>query len=318
MATIGVLCARARVEEKQLMAALAEAGARPTPLPPANVPLPIGPHPATPSPYADTASGGVEARVIVDRCQDRAVAAAVLTACRALGATTLDAGLAATGDRLAIAGALSGAGLPRPETRLACSPEAALAALAEIGYPGTLLPLTAGAAPVVLLDVDTAEAVLEHRSVLGSSREALALVQGGAPSSRATVVVVEGRAVAATAPEDGDRATHASPLPTACQLAEQAAAAVGASVVGIEIALTGAGPVVWDIDPVPEFRHAVPLGDVTVAEAVAACAVARLGIDAGRMTVQGQMPGRAIEVDEPDWRRANPRREVRDGVVLSA
>ncbi|MBW3612073.1 MAG: serine protease, partial [Actinobacteria bacterium] len=82
-------------------------------------------------------------------------------ACRALGAVTLDAGLAATGDRLAVATALATAGLPRPETRLACSPEAALLALAEFGYPGTLLPLAAGAPPVVLHDADAAEAVLE-------------------------------------------------------------------------------------------------------------------------------------------------------------
>ena len=313
MATIGVLCARVRVEEKQLMAALAEAGARSTPLPPANGPLPIGLPPAPPSPYADAARDGIEARVIVDRCQDRAVAAAVLTGCRALGATTLDAGLAATGDRLAVATALSDAGLPRPETRLACSPEAALTALAELGYPGTLLPLTAGVAPIVLLDVDTAEAVLEHRSVLGSSRDGLALVQAGAPLSRATVIVVEGRAVAEVATADGS-----APPAAAVSLAEQAAAVLKASVVGIEVALTGEGPVVWDVHPVPEFRHAVPIGAVTVAEAVAAAAVARLGIEAGRMAAREQVAGRRIAVDEPDWRGTNARREVGDGVVLSA
>ena len=323
MATIGVLCARVRVEEKQLLAALAEAGALPTPLPPANVPLPVGPLVSAPAP-ASAGVGGMgdaAARVIVDRCQDRAMAVAILTACRALGATTLDAGLAATGDRLAVASALAAAGLPRPETRLACSEDAAIAALDELGYPGTLLPLAAGTAPVALLDVDTAEAVLEHRAVLGSTHEALALVQAGAPDAvaRTTIVVVDGQAVAAT-PSEG--AAPASPRSTALRLAEAVAAVLGAAFVGVEIALTGDGPVVWDVQAVPEYRHAVPLGNATVAEALAAAAVARLGVGIGRELGRDRAPGAELPTGGALWQRENGRapakQRMSDGVALSA
>lgn len=329
MATVGVLCARVRVEEKQLMAALAEAGALPTPLPPADVPLPVGPPLASSvGPYGATGAGGgaLGARIIVDRCQDRAVAAAILTVCRGLGATTLDAGLAATGDRLAVAGGLAAAGLPRPETRLACSAAAALGALGELGYPGTLLPLLAGSAAVALLDEDTAEAVVEHREVLGSTRQALALVQAGAPdpSARALVVVVDGRAVAVgyLGPTSAGGA-QPSPLPVAAlRLAEAAAAALGAVVVGIEVALTRHGPVVWDVQAVPEYRHSVPLGSATVATTVAAAAMARLGSEnvpaAGRERVtEVQL---ALGESQRGWERDRrpAGREVGDGVALSA
>ena len=334
MATVGVLCARVRVEEKQLLAALAEAGALPTPLPPANVPLPVGASPIAPmsrppAPPSATVGAAAEAgelgeaaaRVIVDRCQDRALAAAILAACRALGATTLDAGLAATGDRLAVASALAAAGLPRPQTRLACSEDAAIAALDELGYPGTLLPLAAGTAPVALLDVDTAEAVLEHRAVLGSTHEALALVQAGAPTAgaRTTIIVVDGQAVAAT-PSEGT--TSASFRSAALRLAETVATVLGAVFVGVEIALTGDGPVVWDVQAVPEYRHAVPLGQATVAAALAAAAVARLGIGVDQEL--GRNRGADVEIPAGGalWQRKNGRtpakQRMSDGVALTA
>lgn len=314
MTTIGVLCARVRVEEKQLMAALAEAGAVPTPLPPASVPLPVGPLPPGAAGHELAAIPG--ARLIVDRCQDRGTAAAILTACSALGAATLDAGVAATGDRLAVAAALSAAALPRPETRLVCAPEAALTALMEFGYPGTLLPLASGVAPVTLLDQDAAEAVVEHRSILGSSREALALVQAGAPdaAARATITVVDGRAVAVTTAGDSD------PIPaTASTLAEAAATALGAGFVAIEIAMTPRGPLVWDVQAVPEFRDARPLAEVSVATALAAAIMRRVGTEQGAETAQLPLAEmQQIALNDPPWVHANGRQEVADGAVLSA
>jgi len=302
MATVGVLCARVRVEEKQLMAALAEAGLLPTPLPPVLEPMPIAPPPASLfSESSDTA-------IIIDRCQDRIIAASVLAAYHAAGTMTVDAGLAATSDRLAVATALAAHQLPRPETRLTCSPEAALDAMAGFGYPGTLVPLLVGTPTVPLLDADVAEAVLEHRFVLGSSRQALALVQAGVPRARLMVIVVAGRAVATI----GDGAV---PLTTAIALAETAASVLGASFIGIEIAITATDLVIWDVSAVSEFRHARPLGETRVAGAVVAAVMTRLGpryaLEADRVQVAGQAIG-----DEASWEVS--RGEARDGIALSA
>ena len=328
-AAVGVLCARVRVEEKQLLTALATAGAGAMPLPPTGAPLPIGPVPPT-APFG--APGGIVAQVVIDRCQDRAVAAAVLPVCRALGGLTLDAGLAATGDRLATATALAAAGIARPTTRLVCSEEAALAALDEAGYPATLLPLVAGSAPALLHDRDAAEAVLEHRAVLGSGHEALALIQGGAPAgAKLTVIVVGGRAVGLIEPAAVNGwARHQV---EAIELAEAAAAALGASVIGVEIAVAAGEVVVWDTQAVPEFRAAAPLGRATVAEALAALAAGWL--EAGGAPAPDPGRGRETEGARDDvvvttnghrellWQRTGPaavdrRRGVSDGVALSA
>ncbi len=323
-AAIGVLCARVRLEEKQLMAAFAEAGAPAMPLPAAGAPLPIGRVPSSPS-FAP-ASNGTGPRVIVDRCQDRAVAAAVLPVCRVLGANTVDAGLAATGDRLAVAAALTAAGVTRPATSLICSEAAALAALDEVGYPATLLPLHPGAVPTSLLDRDVAEAVVEHRAVLGDAAAALALVQAGAPTmaERLTVVVVDGRATALI--ESNPDAGWTRHRLDAVALAEETANALGAGVVGVEVALASEGIVVWDVQPVPEFRGAAPLGRTTVAEALATLTLRRLETDREVELAAAREDGVAAGSGwgELLWQRLDAgtssgrRRGVSDGVALSA
>src|SRR5262249_35290397 len=155
---IGVLCARMRMEEKLLLQALAGAGVPARLLPPADAPLPIGPVP--PGPPVVAATGGeTPARIIVDRCPNRTVAASILPLRRASRTTVRDAGLAATGTRADVAAALAAAGVPRPTTMLVASESAGLVALDAIGYPATYLPLTPATAEIALLDRDTAEAV---------------------------------------------------------------------------------------------------------------------------------------------------------------
>lgn len=316
MTTVGVLCARVRVEEKQLLAALAEAGVVPAPLAPAAVPLPVGPLPPCP-PGAGFTLGAPAADLIVDRCQDRAVAAVILRVARTLGVPTIDAGIAAAGDRLAVAAALAAAGIPQPDTRLACNAEAAVAALAEFGYPCTLVPLRLGAATVTLPDPDTAEAVIEHRSVLGSAAEALSLIQAGAvdQGERWSVVVVDGRAVGAAPTADG------TPIPAAgLSLAEEAARVLGAGLIGVTVARVGGTLGVWDVEPVPDYRHAAPVGRVSVAAAVAAGALSRHGSSpAARALPAEPDPLRAgsIVINDATWATSG-QREVRNGVPLSA
>jgi hypothetical protein len=219
----------------------------------------------------------------------------------------LDAGIAATGHRLHVAGALAAAGVPRPATLLVASEAAGLTANEALGLPATLLPLFPGAAEVTLLDRDTAEAIFEHRDILGCPSDNVALLQAGASvaAGRASAVVVAGRTVAIHDPAGvaTDRARIAG-------IAEAAAAALGAAVVGVDLVMTAAGPVVWDVDPVPEFRDAVSLGDDSVARAVAQLVVSRLLAGASVVTQLPLDGGVDVGVDLG--------REVTDGVALTA
>jgi glutathione synthase/RimK-type ligase-like ATP-grasp enzyme len=305
-AVIGVLCARMRVEEKQVLQALAQTGVPARLLPPTDAPLPIGPVPSGPS-GAPALDGEAAPRVIVDRCQNRTVAAAVLPLRRAACATVMDAGLAAVGTRADVAAALAAAGVPRPTTMLVVSDAAGLTALDVIGYPATYLPLNPGASEIALLDRDTAEAVFEHRSTLGGVTAAMGIVQAGASfdRGRVTIIVVGGRGVGIHDPLGQARSAARF-----AAVAEAAANALGATVVGIELIATPAGPVVWDANPVPEFREMTPLGDVSVAEAIADLA-------AGHALREATIVTQLSLDDDADFRPGLVR-EVPDGIVLSA
>lgn len=267
MATVGVLCARGRVEEKALMAALAEAGIVSALFPPADEPLPVGPMPTSPTGRAFPVP-----QIVVDRHPNRQIARAVLSTCRALGVPSLCAGIAATGDRLDVASALSAHGLPRPYTVLCTSEEAALDTVAAMGLPVTLLPLDLKSPSIALLDQDAAEAILEHRAVLGGVEGSLSLIQAGSPGTKnqAQVIVVDGVASALEA-ASGTRVSDA-----ALRLAEEAARALQADLVAIMVTLNAGKPTVWDARPVPDFRQAMPIAGNTVAQAIAQAVQRRL------------------------------------------
>ncbi len=267
MATVGVLCARGRVEENALMAALAEAGIVSALFPPADEPLPVGP--MSPSP---TGRPFPVPQIVVDRHPTRQIARAVLATCDALGVPALCAGVAAVGDRLDVASALAAHSLPRPMTALCTSEAAAIEAVAAMGLPATLLPLDLKSKPIPLLDRDAAEAILEHRAVLGGVAGSLGLIQAGSPGagSLVKVIVVDGAASAV-------ETVPGSTVPDqTLRLAEEAARALNADLVAVIIASGSAGPVVWDARPVPNFRDAMPVADLTVAQAIAQAVERRL------------------------------------------
>jgi glutathione synthase/RimK-type ligase-like ATP-grasp enzyme len=300
VAAIGVLSSRTRVEEKQLFAALAMAGVSAMPLSPTR-PLPF---PPTPDLVACSPS------VIIDRCRERALAAAALPVWQAIGVTVLDAGLAATGSRATVAAALSAARLPRPTTYLTLDEASAMTALAATGFPATLLPLSGDEAAIILHDQDTAEAVVEHRAVLGGVTEATALVQAGAPdaTARATVLVVGGTAVA------GSIGPGWATAPAALALVETAARVLGASVIGIELAMTAAGLVIWDVQPVPDFRGMSALGELSAAEAIASLAAGHLARLSPPLGNPAPVPVEIVALEADGTRR----QEVPGGVALSA
>lgn len=77
---------------------------------------------------------------------------------------------ATCGDKLVTSAVLQAAGVPQPNVRVAFTPAAALQAIEEMGYPVVLKPVVGSWGRLVtkLNDRDAAEAVLEHREVLGS------------------------------------------------------------------------------------------------------------------------------------------------------
>ena len=260
----GVLCTRVRMEEKRMIAALTKVGVVVKPLPPTDSPLPIQPLSAS---AVSGEGAGETVHVVIDRLQERLTAEVWLPYWRQPGREVIDAGVAATLDRLAIARILAEAGLPRPETALVVSESSGLNAIELFEGTGTLLPLQAGTRELPLLDRESAEAVLEHREVLGEKPDAISLMQQGVATkdSRLTMIVIDGVAVAASGNLNRDW-----PLHRATALGEEVARVLGARLIGVSVAEIDGRLVIWDVLPTPEFREAAPLGDVTVEEAICA------------------------------------------------
>jgi [lysine-biosynthesis-protein LysW]--L-2-aminoadipate ligase len=209
--------------------------------------------------------------------QNRAEASALMRNYRAAGAVTIDSGIASTGSRLDVLHALAAAGLPLPPTLLALSEEAGLQAIEQTGYPATVFPMQIGLSGIALQDREIAEAILEHRDILGGSAESVLVVQGGhyEEDDLIKAIVVDGVVVA----YEGT-CHHPNGFSGCEQLACAAAAALDASIAGVTLAHSPEGLVIWDVRPTPDFRHSIPTGHGSVANAVVALAQRRLSAGA--------------------------------------
>ncbi len=86
---------------------------------------------------------------------------------------------ATCGDKLATSAALARAGIPQPRVKVAFTPEAALEAIEELGYPVVLKPTVGswGRLLAKINDRDAAEAILEHKETLGSYQHSIYYIQ---------------------------------------------------------------------------------------------------------------------------------------------
>jgi [lysine-biosynthesis-protein LysW]--L-2-aminoadipate ligase len=86
---------------------------------------------------------------------------------------------ATCGDKLATSVALQTAGVPQPRVRVAFTPEAALQAIEELGYPVVLKPIVGSWGRLVskLNNRDAAEALLAHREALGTYQHRIYYLQ---------------------------------------------------------------------------------------------------------------------------------------------
>jgi [lysine-biosynthesis-protein LysW]---L-2-aminoadipate ligase len=83
------------------------------------------------------------------------------------------------GNKLLTSLALTRAGIPTPRTMITLTPEAALAAIEQIGYPAVLKPVVGswGRLLAKVNDREAAEALLEHKQALRSPEHALIYIQ---------------------------------------------------------------------------------------------------------------------------------------------
>jgi [lysine-biosynthesis-protein LysW]---L-2-aminoadipate ligase len=83
------------------------------------------------------------------------------------------------GDKLATSNVLASSGLPQPRVKVAFTPEAALDAIEELGYPVVVKPVVGSWGRLLskINDRDAAEAILEHKDTLGSYQHSIFYIQ---------------------------------------------------------------------------------------------------------------------------------------------
>lgn len=171
------------------------------------------------------------------------------------------------GDKIRTSLRLRERSIPTPRTVVALSPEAALKALEEVGYPAVLKPAVGswGRLMAKVGSPEEAEQLIEHKAALSSPIHSIFYVQEYVPKPDRDlrVFVVGERVVAAMYRSSKDwrtnaaRGASASPAPLSPELSDlalRAAAAVGGGVLAVDLMESPTGLVVHEVNPTPEFK----------------------------------------------------------------
>ena len=185
---------------------------------------------------------------------------------------------ATCGDKLATTAALEAAGVPQPNVRVAFTPESALAAIEEMGYPVVLKPVVGSWGRLVskVNDREAAEAVLEHREVLGNYQQQIYYIQQyvDKPGRDIRAFVVGDETIAAiyrTSPHwitntaRGGVGTNCPVDADLDKICLAAAKAVGGGVLAIDLFEDGQrGLLINEVNHTMEFHSSVPATGVDI------------------------------------------------------
>ena len=278
--TVGVIASRVRLDEKRILAALERRGID--------------------FEYADSRTAWYDCKgegphwsLALNReiGQIRAVYAA--RGLEATGVKVINSAAAEEicGDKWRTTVALREAGLPVPRTCLALTPDAALEAIEELGFPVVIKPLVGswGRLVAALHDQQATQAVLEYVAALPSPQSHVMyvqeMIQGAEHDIRAIVI---GGEVIGTVYRSGQwrsnvalgATTEPCPLtPELENLARSAAKAVGAEIAGVDLLPTKDGRLtVLEVNSGVEFSgFQQAMGDeIDVAERIADYIITRM------------------------------------------
>ena len=175
------------------------------------------------------------------------------------------------GDKLRTSSLLQAAGVPTPDTRVASTPEAALEAIEELGYPVVLKPTVGSWGRLIarINDRDAAEALIEHKSTLGSYQHSIFYLQRyvDKPERDIRAFVAGGETICAiyrkashwvTNTARGARAANCPVTSELATLCRRAAEAVGGGLVAVDLLEDrDRGLLVLEVNHTMEFRNSI-------------------------------------------------------------
>lgn len=174
------------------------------------------------------------------------------------------------GDKIATTNALQEEGVPTPEVKVAFAEKSALSAIEEMGYPVVLKPPTGswGKLLAKINDRDSAEAVLEHKSRLGSYYHKIFYIQEyvDKPDRDIRAFVVDGETIAAIYRESdhwitntarGGEATNCPITEEIDRICRRASAAVGGGILAVDLLEGEDGLTVAEVNYTVEFKNSI-------------------------------------------------------------
>lgn len=270
MAELAVLYDRIRPDERMLFAALDELG----------VPYDKVYTPQLKVFFDAAGQAQVPWKVAIERCVSQSRGHAVTRALEAFGVKVINPAhvIELCGDKLATNARLHQGGVPTPRTGVAWGGEAALELIEEIGYPVVLKPTVGSWGRMVskLNDRDAAEAVIEHKEVLGGPQHGIFYVQEliHKPGRDIRAFVIGGVCIGAiyrTSPHwitntaRGATASNCPVTPDIANLSVRAAAAVGGQIVAIDLMEDPErGLMVIEVNHTMEFKNSVGTTGVNI------------------------------------------------------
>jgi len=272
---IGMIHSRIRVEEKLIVAALEQRGVD-------HELFSVDRENFTLEPGAGAAFRD-RFDVVLERCvsHSRALAALRLLDTWNVPCVNNIAVAEICGDKLATNAMLMAAGVRVPRARLAFTPETALEAIEEIGYPAVLKPAVGSWGRLIarVNDRDAAEAVLEHKSTLGSYHHSIFFVQEhiDKPGRDLRSFVVGDRTICAIARDSDHWITNTARGATTSNYAVTdelhaislaAVNAVGGGVAAVDLFETDTGLMVNEVNYTMEFKNSITCTGVDIPGAI--------------------------------------------------
>ncbi len=267
--TVGMLLSRVRVEEKLLLAELDRRGVEISRFDDREFWLDLG----TPDPAM------TRCHVVLERCINHLRALYTLRVLNDWDVPTVNSYQVANicGDKLLTSTALERAGVPSPRTLIAFTPESALAACEEIGYPVVMKPAIGswGRLLARVNDRDAAEALLEHKVTLGSFHHGAFYIQEFVrkPGRDIRSFVVGDETICAiyrdsphwiTNTARGGAASNCPVTDEIHELSQAAAKAVGGGVLAIDLFESDRGLLVNEVNYTMEFRNSIDTTGVDI------------------------------------------------------
>jgi len=217
--------------------------------------------------------------VVIERCINHSRAVHALKIFNDFGIRTVNTAEVAEvcGSKFLTTQALIKTRVPTPKCYMAFTPESALAAMDKLGYPCVIKPNTGSWGRLIskINDRDAAEAILEHKQILGSYHHSIFYIQEYIEKRGRDIrsFVVGDRCIAAiyrysphwiTNTARGGKTDNCPITDELHDLSVRAAKAVGGGVVAIDVFETPGGLSVNEVNYTMEFRNSITVTGVNI------------------------------------------------------